>query len=330
MSAEKLSNSFFVYLGADNAEPSDSSCTACADIRNAGNVVKVYPLTVLTGYDTLRTEDDSELFLVAETAENSLDLILSVSVGSFLAPAGEYFVSMVVVMMLVVVIVTAAGAVRTVVVMVFMFVMIVMMVMFMLVVIVMMLMLVMVMIVTAAGAVRTVIVVMFMFIMVVMMVMLMLIVVIIVVVMMMFSLLEKLLKLVIEGVLLCHGVNKLLTGELIPLGSNNRRGSVQLLHDSNSFADLLFAETAGVAEDNTACIGYLVVEEFTEILVVHLALLCVNNGGEAIEFNVVSIYVLNSADNVAEFAYAGGLDEDAVGSVVLEDLFESLSEIADE
>jgi len=327
LSAEKLSNSFFVYLGADNAEPSDSSCTACADIRNAGNVVKVYPLTVLTGYDTLRTEDDSELLLVAETAENSLDLILSVSVGSFLAPAGEYFVSMVVMMMLVVVIVTAAGAVRTVVVVVFMFVMIVM---FMLVVIVMMLMLVMVMIVTAAGAVRTVIVVMFMFIMVVMMVMLMLIVVIIVVVMMMFSLLEKLLKLVIEGVLLCHGVNKLLTGELIPLGSNNRRGSVQLLHDSNSFADLLFAETAGVAEDNTACIGYLVVEEFTEILVVHLALLCVNNGGEAIEFNVVSIYVLNSADNVAEFAYAGGLDEDAVGSVVLEDLFESLSEIADE
>ena len=313
----------FIYLRADNAEPSDSTGAAGADIRNSGNVVKVYPLAVLTGYDALCTENDTVLLFVTEAAEYSADLVLSVGVGSLSSPACEYLVSVVMMMFVVMVmIVTAAGAVRTVVVMMLMLIVVV--VVFMLVMVVVVVFIVIV-VVAAAGAVRTVVVVMLMLVMIVMMVFMF---IVIVVVMMVLSLFKELFELVVEGILLGHSVNELLAGELIPVGSNNRCGGVELLHDRYSLADLLLGETAGVAEDNTACIGYLVVEEFAEILVVHLALLCIDNSCEAVELDIVGVNVLNSADNVAELAYARGLDKDTVGSVVSKHLFESLAEVA--
>ena len=98
----------------------------------------------------------------------------------------------------------------------------------------------------------------------------------------------------------------------------------------NSLAELILRETCCMAEDKAACIGDLVVEEFAEVLLIHLALLGVNNGGEAVELNVVSVDVLYRADDVAELADARGLDEDAVGVVLVEHLHERLAEVADE
>ena len=82
-----------------------------------------------------------------------------------------------------------------------------------------------------------------------------------------------------------------------------------------------------MAEDKAACIGYLIIEELAEVLHVHLVLLGVNNCGKAVKLNIMSVDVLNCADNIAELAYAGRLDKDTVGSVVRKHLFKSLAEI---
>ena len=194
----------------------------------------MYPLTVLTGNYSLCTEYHAVFLLVAESAEYSLYLVLSVGDGSFLASACEHFIG-VVVMMFVVVIVAAAGAVRTVVVVVLMLVVVVVVMLMLVVVMVVMLMLVVVMVVMLMFII--VIVVMMLMLVVVMVVMLMFIIVI-VVVMMMLGFLKKLLQLIIKGVFLRHSVNELLAGKLIPLGRHNGGGSVQFFHDSNSLAYL--------------------------------------------------------------------------------------------
>ena len=222
----------------------------------------------------------------------------------------------------VVMIVAAAGAVRTMIVVVVMFIMVVIMMMFVLIV-VMVVMTVLVLIVV-------VIVMMFMLLMIVIMVMMfmLLMIVIVVVMIVMCGLFKELLELVIKCILLCHSVNKLLACELVPLSSNYRSSRILLTEALYALVQLILRKTACVAENKAACIGYLIVEELAEVLHVHLVLLCVNNCSEAVKLHIVSAYVLNSTDNIAELANSGGLDEDTVGMIFLEHLLQSLAEIS--
>ena len=71
-----------------------------------------------------------------------------------------------------------------------------------------------------------------------------------------------------------------------------------LLEQCYAVGDLLIGDLTCMAQDNTACIFYLVIKELAEILHVHLALVCVNNGCESVECRPFGICVLYSLDNV--------------------------------
>ena len=336
---EQLCNCILFYLGADNAETSDSTCAACADIRYSGDVVEVYPLAVLAGNYALCSEYHAVLLLVSESFKSGGYLLSRVGVGSLNAPACEHLIGMMV--MVVVMVMASAGAVRAVVVVVMLVLIVVVMVVMMLVLIlivmvmvVMMLVLVLIVVVMVVVMLVLVLIVMVvmmlmfvLIVMVVMMLMFVFIVMVMVVMMLVLSLFKKSLQLVIKGILLSHSVNKLLACELVPLSCNDRSYRVERLQAGNDLVYLLSGKSGCMAEDDAACIGYLVVEEFTEVLLIHLALLCVYDSSKAVELYIVSVYILNSTDNVAELAYAGGLDEDTVRSVVCQYLFQSLSEV---
>ena len=302
---EKLGNLFLVDLRTDNAESSCSAGTASSYIRNARNVVEVYPFAFSGSNDTLCTEDSTELLLIRKSVESVSDLCFCIFSCSFSAPACEDIICMVVVMMLVVmvVIVTAAGAVLV----MFMVMMFMLVVIIIVIVVVVMLMLVIV-----------IIVVVFMLVIVVIM---------IVVVMMFVFFLKEMLEFIVKGVLLSHCINELLTCELIPFCSYDRSSRIELTDKLYALVDLFLRKTGSMAENDAACVCYLVVEEFTEILLIHLALLCVYNCCESVEDYIVCIDVLYSTDNVAEFSYTGRLDEDTVGVILFKHLFESLAEI---
>ena len=318
--AEELCNSFLVELGADNAKSAGSFSASVSYIGNSGNVIEVYPLTVLAGNDSLGTEHDTELFLVSKRVESCFYSLGSICAWSFLAPACEYFVGVVMMMIVVmVVIVTAAGAVRTVVVMMFMLVMVMVAV---LIVLVMMLVLVVVMV-----AVFIIVVVMLMLIVVVMMFVL---IMVVVVMMLVTCLLEKSLELVVECVFLSHSLNELLSCELVPLCCYDRSCRIESLELLNDFIELILRETCCMAEDKAACICYLIVEEFAEVFLIHLALLSVNDCCEAVELDIVSVDIAHSVYNVAELADAGGLDEYAVGLVFSKHLFKRFAEVSNE
>ena len=72
----------------------------------------------------------------------------------------------------------------------------------------------------------------------------------------------------------------------------------------------------------------LINKEFSEILNVHLALVCVANGSETIENDALDVKSLNRADDVGELTHARGLDKDTLGGVLVYYLGESLAEVA--
>ena len=73
----------------------------------------------------------------------------------------------------------------------------------------------------------------------------------------------------------------------------------------------------------------LIVEEFAEILHVHLALIGVHNGHGAVQLHLhIRGHVDNGLHHVGELAHARRLDDDAVWLVLGQNLFQGFSEIA--
>ena len=119
LQAEELADGGLVQLGADDAQAAHHIGGAEADIVLAGNEVKVDPLAVLTGHDTLGAQDDAVLTGI-KLLQDLGDLIGSVLPGSLTAPGGEDLVGVVVMVMIMVV--AAAGAAFAVLMMVMMLV----------------------------------------------------------------------------------------------------------------------------------------------------------------------------------------------------------------
>ena len=85
-----------------------------------------------------------------------------------------------------------------------------------------------------------------------------------------------------------------------------------------------------MAEDKAACICYLVVEELTEVLLVHLALLCINYSCESVQLYIMCIDIAYCIYNIAELSDARRLDKDTVRLVLFKYLYQCLAEITNE
>ena len=83
------------------------------------------------------------------------------------------------------------------------------------------------------------------------------------------------------------------------------------------------------AEHDGSGVLNLVVEEFAEILHVHLTLVGVHNGHGAVQLHLhIRGHVDNGLHHVGELAHARRLDDDAVRLVLGQNLFQGFSEIA--
>ena len=115
LKSENLLYFIVVDAGADDTNSADNTCCAIANVRLCGNVIEVDPLSVLTLYDALGTENHTEGVILGECLENALNLSKGELLGGLTAEAGEYLVSVV---MVVTVVMTSALAMLVVVVMV--------------------------------------------------------------------------------------------------------------------------------------------------------------------------------------------------------------------
>ena len=157
-----------------------------------------------------------------------------------------------------------------------------------------------------------------------------LLVIVVMMMVMLMRLVLKMLELGGEGVLPLHGLENLRAGDLIPGGGDDRGGGVLLAQHGDAAVELFLAQTVGAGEDDRARVLDLVVEELAEVLHVDAALVRVDDGGEAVELELIGLHALHGADDVGQLADAGGLDEDAVGAELLEHLLECLLKVTDE
>ena len=136
-------------------------------------------------------------------------------------------------------------------------------------------------------------------------------------------------QLSLEVVLGGHGLQDLLAGQGVPGGGDDGGGGVLLAQHGHSGGDLFLGGVLGAAQDDAACVADLVVVELTEVLHIHLDLVDVGHGDEAAQLNIQMLgHALDSAGHVGQLADAGGLDDDAVGVVLLHHLLQSGAEIA--
>ena len=127
-----------------------------------------------------------------------------------------------------------------------------------------------------------------------------------------------------------HRLEDLLAVELRPRRGHDRGGRVLLAQQRDGGVELLGADALGAREDDGARVLDLVVEKLAEVLHVHLALVRVHDGREAVEHQLVGLYALHGADDVAQLADARGLDEDAVGVELLEHFLQRVGKVAHE
>ena len=156
-----------------------------------------------------------------------------------------------------------------------------------------------------------------------------LIMIVIMIVMMIVVLFFKVLDRVLESIAVLHSGENVLAVKAIPRGSHDYGILVVLTEKLNALGNLLVLCGLCVREDDCRCVLDLVIIELAKVLHIHLALVYVGNSGEAVEL-CANTCVLHRLDNVGELADARGLDDYAVGIVLLEHLHERLGEVANE
>ena len=268
-----------------------------------------------------------------------LHLGLGELAGRLHAPAGEHFIGVVVVMMM-----TAAAVVA---------VLVVMLVMVMVMMLVLVIIFIMIVVVAAAAMVIMIVLV----VVVVMMLVLLLVIIIVIMVVMMAAAAHTVLMvvmmvmlvlffLVLMGVLFVglgshgdqlglevvlggHGLQDLLTGQVIPCGGHDGGGGVLFPQHCHGSGDLFLAGGLGAAEQDAACMADLVIVELAEVLHIHLDLVHIGHGDKAVQLHVQMFgHALHGAGHIAQLAHAGRLDDDAVRVVLLHHLLQSGAEIA--
>ena len=228
----------------------------------------------------------------------------------FMIVAAAVLVVVIVVMMVLMLVIVAA-TVLVVVIMVMMVLMF-MIVAAVLVVLIVVMMVLMLVVMAAAGAVLV------MFLMIVMMVMVC-------------CFLRFFHQMFCKIVLLFHCTADDIAGQIVPRRGDDRCGRVVFFQQSNNGFELCLVHLLCTGEDDRGCVFDLVVEEFAEVLHVHLRLGAVNNSGEAVQLRLaLGVSTLCGTDDIGQLADTGRLDDDAVGGIGADNLCKRLAEVTDE
>ena len=131
-----------------------------------------------------------------------------------------------------------------------------------------------------------------------------------------------------QGCLSLHGGDQLIAGQLGPGGGDDGGDLIVLPDHGNAGVQLGLGHGIGAGQDDGGCGLDLIVIELAKVLHVDLHLAGVSNGHGVAQGHVLIGHLVDSADNVGQLAHAGGLDDDAVGVILRDDLGQGLSEVA--
>ena len=128
--------------------------------------------------------------------------------------------------------------------------------------------------------------------------------IVLVVVMMLQRFLFKLFKSIRHCILALHRGKNILAGELIRSSGYNNGISIMLSYERYCLFNLLLANLVGMREENSRCVGYLVVIKLTEVTHIHFAFSRIGNGCKAVKNGVFGINLLYRLYNVGKLTYS--------------------------
>ena len=341
-----------IQLSANDTKFTDHRGGAHADIVFLGNIVKVDPTAVGAGNDALGPEDHT-IAAGIQAMKSRFHFGSSELLGSFHAPGGKDLVGMMIMMvmaaaamltmLMMMIVVMTAATVMLFVVMIMMVVVTAAMMLFVVMIMVVMVtaaavmlfvVMIMMVVVTAAMVFLVIMLVMVMVTAAVMLFMVMIVVtaaamafLMIVVMMMVMMFLFQFCQRCGQGCLAFHGLQKLRTGQFVP--GCNYQGSLRIVFSQERHSGVQFDLGNGIgAGQNDGGSGLdLIVIELAEVLHIDLDLAGIGNGHGIAQLHILIGHLLNGSDHIAEFANAGGLDDDTLGGILLDDLVQCLAEI---
>ena len=133
---------------------------------------------------------------------------------------------------------------------------------------------------------------------------------------------------ILNGILMLHSKENVLTVKEIPGSSHDNGLRIVLTKERNALGNLLILGTLCMGENDRGSVLNLVVIELAKVLHIHLALINVGNGGKAVKMCAMILSSLGCADNVRELTNSRGLDDDSIGIILLKNLNKSLGKIA--
>ena len=130
-------------------------------------------------------------------------------------------------------------------------------------------------------------------------------------------------------ILALHGGQDPGAGQAVPGGGDDGGGGVLFPDQRHRRGHLVGAGGLGTAQDDAAGVADLVIVELAEVLHIQPDLVHVRHGDKAVQLHGQAFgHAFHGAGHIAELAHAGGLDQDAVGVVLLHHLLQGHAEVA--
>ena len=233
LKSEQFFDSFLLQANADDTDHAGGLSAAISDFGFTRYIVEVQPLAVFTLDDTLRAEHLAVFREVGQLAQSFRDLVRCELVRGIYTELIEDLIRMVVVVIVVMMVVVFVVMIM-IVVMVVMIVVVVVMVMIVVMVVVIMIIVVVVMVIIVVMVIVVVVMVMI----VVMVVVIMVMIVVMMLCFMSVSFFTQLVQFCGESLLLFHGLQDALAGNLIPRCGYDRSMVIVLAQQFNHFVQL--------------------------------------------------------------------------------------------
>ena len=125
-----------------------------------------------------------------------------------------------------------------------------------------------------------------------------------------------------------HSLDQLLTGQLVPGGSNDSSRGIMLPDHRNRSIQLSLRDSIGTGQDDGGCCFDLVVIEFTKVLHVNLDLAGVDNRNSIAQSDLVIGDLIDRGNHIGQLTNTGGFDNDSVRIILFDHLGQCFTEIA--
>lgn len=322
-----------IELGANDTQ---SSCVIRASAPNLvflRNKIKLHPIAVGIGNDTLGAKNDAVFFGAAQFLQYLLQLLCRILMSRLRAPACKYLVCVVMAfVIMMVMIMTATGAVLVMLMVVFMAAFLTVMVMAMPAFFAMVMMTVLTFLAVVVMAVLT----FFIMVMMTMLTFLAMVMVVmptfpVMVVMAMLTFPIVVMAVMLLHLQLCvvHGCQNLLSVQFVPRCCDHCSMSIVITKKGRALLQLFICHTLGSAYHDSPCMLHLVIEEFTEILHIHLAFLSIHYNDGTVNVNIRgSCHIFHSLYHIGKLTHTGGLNQNPIRPIGIQNLLQSRTKVS--